>query len=230
MKRLVTTAIVLARTDFKEADRILTVITPEQGKLRILAKAVRKVKSKLAGGIELLSVNQLTLIVGRGEILTLISSRLEHPFSNIVRDIDRTMLSYEILKRINKVTEDNADSEYYQLTERALSALDNMALSLPTIELWFGMQLLKISGHAPNLRTDVDDKHLSADSRYEFSVGDMAFVVKPSGHYRPNDIKVLRLAHRAATPDIISNVTGADEVAPRLLPLVKTILKHQLHI
>jgi len=39
----------LSRTDYGEADRILTVLTPDYGKLRLLAKGVRKVKSKLGG-------------------------------------------------------------------------------------------------------------------------------------------------------------------------------------
>ena len=57
MKQLVTEVIILARTDYGEADRILTVLSPEYGKLRLLAKGVRRVKSKLAGGIELFSVS-----------------------------------------------------------------------------------------------------------------------------------------------------------------------------
>ena len=41
MKQLVSQAVVLSRTDYGEADRILTLLTPDQGKLRLLAKGVR---------------------------------------------------------------------------------------------------------------------------------------------------------------------------------------------
>src|SRR4051812_30345333 len=105
MRQIVTKGIVLSRTDFGEADRILTVLTPNEGKISLMAKGVRKIKSKLAGGIELFSISSITFIPGRGEVGTLISSRLDIHFSNIVRDINRTMLGYDMLKLINRVTE-----------------------------------------------------------------------------------------------------------------------------
>ena len=45
--QIVTTGIVLARTDFREADRILTVLTPDNGKVRVIAKGVRLPRSKI---------------------------------------------------------------------------------------------------------------------------------------------------------------------------------------
>jgi DNA repair protein RecO (recombination protein O) len=58
MKTIVTKGIVLTRTDYGEADRILHFLTPDQGKIAGIAKGVRKSKSKLAGGIELFSVSK----------------------------------------------------------------------------------------------------------------------------------------------------------------------------
>ena len=46
-------AIVLRRTNYGEADRILQLLTPK-GKRSVMAKGVRRERSKLAGGIELL--------------------------------------------------------------------------------------------------------------------------------------------------------------------------------
>jgi len=60
VKQFVTTGLVLSRTDFGEADRIITVLTPDHGKLRLMAKGVRRMKSKLAGGIDLFTVSDLT--------------------------------------------------------------------------------------------------------------------------------------------------------------------------
>ena len=47
MKQVVTKAIVLARTNYGEADRIVSVLTADKGKVRLLAKGVRKIKSKM---------------------------------------------------------------------------------------------------------------------------------------------------------------------------------------
>lgn len=65
MKTISTQAIVLKRSNYREADRILRVITPDRGKISLIAKAVRKPKSKLAGGIELFSVNEISYIEGK---------------------------------------------------------------------------------------------------------------------------------------------------------------------
>lgn len=230
MKHVVTTGIVLARTDFQEADRIITLLTSPHGKIRVMAKGVRRVKSKLAGGIELFSISDITYIPGRGDIDTLVSTRLQRHFGKIVKDIDRTMLGYELLKRINAVTEEAVGKDFFDLISAGLESLDDKNIPLPIIELWFAMQLLKITGHAPNLRTTADGKHLSQDSHYNFDIDTMTFEQHANGTFSPNEIKVLRLAHRASLPQIIANVTGAETVAPAVLPLAKTILKHHLHI
>jgi DNA repair protein RecO (recombination protein O) len=51
MRQFRTQAIILNRTDYGEADRIISFLTPDHGKVKAIAKAVRKSKSKLAGGI-----------------------------------------------------------------------------------------------------------------------------------------------------------------------------------
>ena len=50
-------AIVLKRTDYAEADRIIQLLTP-QGRRTVIAKGVRRQRSKLAGGIELFAVSE----------------------------------------------------------------------------------------------------------------------------------------------------------------------------
>ena len=54
-----TDAIILRRSDFGEADRLLTVFTPERGKLRLLAKGVRKTTSRKAGHVELFMLTDI---------------------------------------------------------------------------------------------------------------------------------------------------------------------------
>ena len=68
MNNSTTQAIILKRINFGEADRILTAITPEYGKISILAKGVRRSKSKLAGGLELFSVTDIGFINGKSNL------------------------------------------------------------------------------------------------------------------------------------------------------------------
>ena len=64
MSSITTKAIVLSRVNYGEADRIMQVLTPDSGKIGVIAKSVRREKSKLAGGIELLAVCDLVLHQG----------------------------------------------------------------------------------------------------------------------------------------------------------------------
>jgi DNA repair protein RecO (recombination protein O) len=152
MKTIVTTGVVLSRTDFGEADRILHFLTPDNGKITGIAKGVRKSKSKLAGGIELFSVSELSFIVGKSEIYTIISARLVKHYDNIVKELERTNTAYEIIRMLNKATEDNPEASYYQLLVQSLEALDDLELNPKITDLWFKMQIIKLAGHSPNLK------------------------------------------------------------------------------
>jgi DNA repair protein RecO (recombination protein O) len=229
MNQLVTTAIVLARTDYGEADRIVTVLTPTDGKLRLIAKGVRRVKSKLAGGVELFSVADITYIRGRGEVGTLVSARLRTHYGHIVQDIDRTMLGYDLIKQLNRETEDEPELDYFELLEQAFAALDDSNLSLDLIRLWFVAQLLRLSGHTPNLTHDVSGAKLSAEQTYEFSYDDQSFVVRPDGNFGADDIKFLRLVFGGNQPAVLAKITGATELVERAMPLVNFMRQQYIH-
>lgn len=230
MKQTVTRGIVLTRVNFQEADRIITVLTPDHGKIRLMAKGVRRIKSKLAGGIELFSISDITFLPGRKDIGTLISSRLITHYGNIVSDINRTMLGYELLKRINRVTEDAAGEEYFELLGAVLGGLNDKALSSELVELWFSMQLLKVTGHSPKLRTDTADNELIANKNYIFSYDDMAFHASEDAPFTANHIKLLRLGISMAEPGKLIQIKGTEKLAAETLQLANTMLSRLVRI
>src|SRR5215210_3944415 len=64
-------AVVIKRSDLGEADKILTIFTPHFGKLRVVAKGVRKMTSRLAGHVELYTRSQMLLAKARNlDIIT----------------------------------------------------------------------------------------------------------------------------------------------------------------
>lgn len=220
MKQLVTDAIILARTDYGEADRILTVLSPEYGKLRLLAKGVRRVKSKLAGGIELFSISTITFVKGRGEIGTLVSTRLSKHYSHIVEDLQRTMLGYELIKQLNKAIEDEPEPEYFELLHQAFEALDDHSIPLPLVTMWFSAQMTCLGGHTPNLQTDEHGKKLVADQLYDFDLEHMGFVANPlDGAFNANHIKFLRLLYAGNTPKAMMQVQGIGRMLADCSPL-----------
>jgi DNA repair protein RecO len=226
--QIVTLGIVLSRNDFQEADRLLTIITPDHGKIKTIAKGVRRPNSKLAGGIELFSVSNITFLPGRGDFATLISTRLLTHYGNIVKDIQRTMLGYELLKRLNRATEENTTQEYFDLLQKTLAGLDDLELSPELTELWFVMQLLKYGGHTPNLRTDTAGNKLDISANYLFDFDSMSFDVQEGGPYTANHIKLLRLAYGTEEPSVLKQVKDTDQFTDKTLQLALNLLRRQI--
>ncbi len=226
MNQLVTRAIILSRTDYGEADRILTVLTPQYGKLRLLAKGVRRVKSKLAGGIELFSVSEIAYIRGRGDIGTLVSTRLQKYYGHIVQDLERTMTAYELIKQLNKLTEDEVEEAYFTLLQDAFVALDDAAVGLPLIRFWFSAQLLRLEGQTPNLQTDDHNEPLQADRTYAYNSDRMAFTPDDRGTFDASVIKVLRLTFNGATATALQHIQGIDALVPAAARLVQSLQQH----
>jgi DNA repair protein RecO (recombination protein O) len=220
MNQILTTGIVLGRTDYGEADRILTVLTPDQGKLRLMAKGVRRVKSKLAGGIELFSVSQITFIRGRGDIGTLVSTRLNKHYGDIVSHIDRVQLGYELIKQLDKTTEDEPEAGYFDLLVQAFEALSDPVIDTELIRTWFAAQLLRQGGLMPNLAHDSHGHKLSADQRYDFSVDEGLFRERSDGNFGVNEIKFLRLIFGHSSPAALAKIADGAELAQRIRQLV----------
>ncbi len=232
-KRFNTKAIVLGRTNFGEAARILTLLTPDQGKLRAMARGVRKSKSKLAGGIELFSVSDVTLMAGRGDINTLMSARLDKHYGNIVKDLDRTSAAYDFIKVLDKLTEENTEPAYFNLLKGAFQALDDDSLNLELIRLWFDAQLLKLTGQTPNLFTDQAGAKLSLAKTYVFDFDAMAFNLAHHGgrhNFGANQIKFLRLVFENHSLASLNAIEGSADLAQRCLPLVQSMLSNYIPI
>src|SRR5258706_3107737 len=77
-RRYTTDAIVLSRFDYGEADRILTLITPGGGKVKAIAKGVRRQKSRIDGSLEPVRELRLQLAPAR-TFAVLTHGSLVHP-------------------------------------------------------------------------------------------------------------------------------------------------------
>lgn len=192
-----------------------------------MAKGVRKSKSKLAGGIELFSVSEVHFIKGRGDIGTLVSTRLISHYDYIVKHLDRTELAYAFLKIVDKIVEDDAGQEYFVVLHESLVALSNQRIVPVLAELSFMMRLLQLLGHVPDFASDSRGVKLDPDSRYEFDFESVAFTPKPDGPFDRNHLKVLKLlAHNS--PQAMAAVQGIGPYAEDLAPLVRAMMGQQV--
>lgn len=218
MRQQTSPAIVLRRTNYGEADRIVTFLTPI-GKVKAIVKGVRRSKSKLAGGIELFSESTITFLQTQGDLQRIISTRLETHWDGIVGDLQRMMFGYEAMKLMDTIIEDEAERDYYELLRDTLAILGEAEVSLSGIKTWFYLRLLKLQGREPNLHTDQRGAKLVDDELYGFSAEEMCFYSSPNGTFRTEHIKLLRLlaSHKSQVLRQVKDLTATAKPLETLL-------------
>lgn len=125
-----TEAIVLKRSDLGEADRILTLFTPHKGKVHVIAKGVRRITSKRAGHLELLSRSQLQMALGRTfDIVTQAETR--ESFLHLRSELWHMTCGFYLAELVDRFIEDHTQHiNVYNLLLEALRCLDVDAVEL----------------------------------------------------------------------------------------------------
>lgn len=153
-----TEAIVLRSMDLGEADRVLTVLTPRLGKLRVIAKGIRRPRSRLGGGLEPFSDVHLVLAVGRTfDVVT--QAALEDPHLGLRDDLHSTAAAWYLVELADRFCEGSADSrEAFELLAQGLAALDAAPadVSREVVARWFELHLLDAMGFRPELGQCLD--------------------------------------------------------------------------
>lgn len=211
MRTTRTKAIVLRRTNYGEADRIVQFLTPDNGVLSAMAKSVRKEKSRLAGGIELFATCDITVGTGKGDLGILTASRLEIFYSHIMTDYDRLQFGYEAIKQIAKVAATIDEPAFYDLLEQTFASLNDMDVDVRVTRVWFWLQLAILLGVGMNLSTDVNGMKLVEDTTYNYSEADQGFVYSDRGMFTTDHIKLLRLLS-AQPPKVATHVNGVTDL------------------
>jgi hypothetical protein len=109
MRNIKTEGIVIKRKNLGEADRILTIITPHEGKLTIKATGVRKITSRRSAHIELLNHAALSLYKGKGmHVLTEVKMLDDH--SQIKADFTKVGLAYHLCELVDGLCPENQEN------------------------------------------------------------------------------------------------------------------------
>ena len=141
--------IVIRRLDLGEADKILTLYTPQRGKLRVIAKGVRRPESHLGGNVELFMRTQALIARGRNlDIITQAETvdaykglRVEHT------DPVRLHTAFYLCELIDALTvEDMPNEASYTLLHESLSALAGDS-EADLVARYFEFRLLTLSGY-----------------------------------------------------------------------------------
>mgnify|MGYP001160517940 CR=1 FL=1 len=151
--------IVLARKNYGEADRIISVFSKDKGRIALIAKGVRRPKSRKRGHIEVFSKVNFQAVSGRGlDIMT--EAEMIDDFKNIRLSMRRVSLAYYFMEVIGKIThEGEGNIGVYELLTDSLEKLKTVKL-LKKLRLDFIRNLIILLGYWPENKTltDPDEK------------------------------------------------------------------------
>lgn len=207
-----TRAIVLRRTNYGEADRILQLLTP-QGKKGVIAKGVRREKSKLAGGIELFAISDIVIHQGKGDLGILTSARLIQFYRHILEDYDTLQFGYEAIKLVSSASEMVDEPEWYDVLSEVLMALDVLTIPRQLIQTWFYLRYAALLGYELSLFNDVDGQPLNPEGTYMYDVGEKGLRASGRGELTADHIKFLRLVN-VKPLKVLAQVGGIEKILP----------------
>jgi DNA repair protein RecO (recombination protein O) len=156
--------IVLRSYPFGDADRVVVLLSPNQGKIRTVAKGVRKTKSRFGGRLEPFTHVDLVLYEGRN-LDTITQVAMLEPFPRLRGDLDAVVAAGTMVEAADAVAQEGESSiRLFLLLHRGLRALEQGQRS-PDLITSFLLKLAEVVGVAPSLAVcascgGVDQLHL----------------------------------------------------------------------
>jgi DNA repair protein RecO (recombination protein O) len=143
-------AVVLRTYKSGESDRVVVLWTREHGKVRVIAKGIRKTTSRLGGTLEALAHVRVDLVATRGDLYVAKHvSHLAH-LSTLRSSYDRINAGYAVVEVVDAIPSDDvADESIFDLLVRVLNALDQEGIEPALVPASFYFRLLALDGSEP---------------------------------------------------------------------------------
>lgn len=229
-----TRGVVLRAINIREADRILEIYSDDLGKLRAVAKGVRKIQSRLAGHLEPFTYVDLMLAKGRGELPTVTAARALKHYEGVRRDLKRVAAASYIAELVGRLSPDGQASRYFPKLLR--SALEELASEQDArrVTSYYEWQALAVAGWEPNLRTCVHCDGKLYPSQLAFSIALSGVLCKSCRAHdkealdiSPEAVKLLRLYSEAPFREV-RGLLVTDRVHKEAKKLVDQVVRYTL--
>lgn len=144
--------IVLRRVNYADADRILTVLTREHGKIGVIAKGVRRATSRMGPHTDLFARSRMQLARGRGA-LDVLTQAVRTDMGIEFGDARRTACAGVCAELADRVLEEDhpLDPGIFELVAGALTACAQRDRDPRAALAWFGRRMIDRLGYAPEL-------------------------------------------------------------------------------
>lgn len=207
-----TRAVILKRMDLGEADRIVTFFTRDSGKIRAVAKGVRRPTSRSAGHLEPFTLSDVLFAAGR-ELDVVSQADTVESFRGVREDLVLTTHAYYLAEVVDLLTEDRLENQ--AVFDALLLGLHDLTTSPDArlVLVLFHLRLLDALGYRPELRECVVCRAaiVPADNRFSPSLGG---AVCPTCSPREASARVIS----TAALKLLRHLQGTDGQQPVTVP------------
>jgi len=201
-----TRGLIIKKMDRGEADQLFVIYTKDFGKLNILGRAIRKIKSKLRSAAELFYLSDIEFIQGK-LYKTLTDTILIDKFKNIRSDLEKLEIASKISETLNDLIKvEEKDERVWELAEEVFKKLETENPSkvgywkLEIIYYYFLWNIFSILGYQIDFYHCIIcwKKLLPQNLYFSFEeggiiCGDCCKKIKKCGVIVPEVIKIIRL-------------------------------------
>ena len=203
MKLVKTKGIVISEHNVGDFDKMLTILTPNLGKIECIAKGSRKPKSLLLAGSQFLCFSEYILYKG-SDNYSMNSCEIIELFYKIRVDLDKLKIATYLTKIINDVTTENQNNyKILQLYLNTLYVISETDKNLELVTSIFRLRLMSIIGYKPQIEECIQCN--KKDELFFFSIKDSGFKCKACAKQDGSSIEITE-----TTKDAIRYIILAD--------------------
>ena len=226
-------AIVLRHTEFGEADRLIILFSKYQGKIRTIAKGIRKIKSRKAGHLEPFTQSKLLLARGR-DFWIITQAESINPHLKLKDDLLLTAYGSYILELVERfMSEEIENPALYNLLSNTLQRLEKDENTDIAVR-YFEIKLLDLLGYKPELHNCVHCRKEILPEDQNFSYQDGGVLCPSCGRKTYSAIpvsldtlKYLRHFQRSRYQDL-KNIQLAKNVQDNMEQILQNYLSYLL--
>ncbi len=180
--------VILTENNFGDYDKMLTILTPNLGKISCVAKGARRTKSALLAPTQMFCFGEYMVYKG-ANTYNINSADTIEVFYNIRTDYDKLNTAVMINKMVKEVTEENQNSyNILQLLLNTLYVISETNKDLDLIISIFKFRLVSLVGYRPEIEKC---KNCGQEECLEyFSIKDSGFKCKSCGNIDKSTIQI----------------------------------------
>ncbi len=226
MKQIEAEGYILSRYKVNEADSIYSFFSKEYGKIRFIAKGIRKAEAKLSGQMQPFARIKIRLVYGRN-LNILVGAQIMQHFDLLSASLEAVAVGYRICEMLSRcLAEDQPSPAIFTLLEESCEALLHEQ-EPQLVNLYFSVRLLHFMGSQPNF----EDIKPAVQYYLDYDTGNITGL-RPSSHYGIVPEKVIKLWRIVLADNItkLQKIQNVEELLAKANLLIEKHYEYHYHV